>query len=77
MKIMTATEFRARCLRVMDEVREKRLVVLITKRGRPVAKLVPPDEPARDVFGCLVGKLEIVGDVERPVIESDEWHATR
>ena len=43
MKTMAAGEFKARCLQVMDEVRSTRTPVVITKRGKPVAKLVPAD----------------------------------
>jgi prevent-host-death family protein len=69
-----AGEFKARCLLIMEEVRTKRVMVLITKKGRPVAKLVPVDEDADDVFGRL---LEIVGDVESPVVASEDRQALR
>ncbi len=77
MKTMPAGEFKARCLRVMEEVRAKREPVLITKKGRPVAKLVPADAPADEVFGCLAGALEIVGDIESPVVPPEAWAALR
>lgn len=64
MKTMPAGEFKARCLRVMEQVRKTREPVVITKRGRPVAKLVPPD----DIFGCLKGVIKIVGDIESPLV---------
>jgi prevent-host-death family protein len=76
-KTMPAGEFKARCLRIMEEVRTKRVPVLITKRGRPVAKLVPADEDTDDVFGRLQGVLEIAGDVESPVVASGDWDALR
>jgi prevent-host-death family protein len=63
MKVMAAGTFKARCLAVMDEVRNKRTTVLITKRGKSVAKLVPPDEDAGDIYDFLKGKGTIVGDV--------------
>lgn len=72
---MPAGEFKARCLRVMEEVKKYRTSVLITKKGRPVAKLVPPDAPATDVFGCMVGTARIVGDVEAPVLPAETWKA--
>ncbi|MGH7265359.1 MAG: type II toxin-antitoxin system Phd/YefM family antitoxin [Candidatus Rokuibacteriota bacterium] len=75
MKTMAAGEFKARCLKVVDQVRATREPVLITKRGRPVAKLVPAHDPGHDVFGALVGTLEIVGDVESPVVSADDWNA--
>ena len=77
MRTMPAGEFKARCLKVMDHVRATGEPVLITKKGRPVAKLVPPDEQAEDIFGCLAGRIEIVGDIEAPVIDPGEWDALR
>src|SRR3989449_11754774 len=48
--------------------------VVITKKGKPVAKLVPPDEPRKDVFGCMAGTIKILRDMESPVLPpSDEW----
>ncbi|PYO20611.1 MAG: type II toxin-antitoxin system prevent-host-death family antitoxin [Candidatus Rokuibacteriota bacterium] len=74
MKTMPAGEFKARCLRVMEEVKKYRTPVVITKKGKPVAKLVPPDEPRKDVFGCMAGTIKILGDVEAPVLPPiDEW----
>ena len=77
MKTIAAAQFKARCLKIMEEVRAKREPVLITKKGRPIAKLVPAGEPVRDVFGCLSGTLEIVGDVEAPVLPPQAWNALR
>jgi prevent-host-death family protein len=77
MKTMGAGEFKARCLKVMDQVRATREPVLITKRGRPVAKLVPVDRRGDDIFGCLKGVMEIVGDIESPVVAPEEWEANR
>jgi antitoxin (DNA-binding transcriptional repressor) of toxin-antitoxin stability system len=61
----------------MDEVRTTRCPVVITKRGKPVAKLVPVEdaEPHREIFGCMKGTVTIHGDIISP-IELD-WHAER
>jgi prevent-host-death family protein len=75
MKTMPAGQFKAQCLGVMEEVRKYRAPVLITKKGRPVAKLVPADAPSTDIFGCMVGTARIVGDVEAPLVGADEWAA--
>jgi prevent-host-death family protein len=75
MRTMPAGEFKARCLRVMEDVRKYRTPVVITKKGRPVAKLVPHDAAATDVFGCMAGTARIVGDVEAPVLPADAWRA--
>lgn len=77
MKKMPAGQFKAHCLRVMDEVRAKRQPVLITKKGRPVARLVPADKPSLDVFGCMAGTAEITGDIEGPVVPARAWKATK
>jgi prevent-host-death family protein len=75
MKTMAAGEFKARCLRVMEDVKKYRTSVVITKKGRPVAKLVPPDAPASDVIGCMVGTARIIGDVEAPILPLAAWAA--
>jgi len=69
-----AGEFKARCLQLMDEVEETGREVVITKRGRPVARLVPIAEAgARDVFGCMGGTVIVVGDIVSPLEE--RWDA--
>ena len=77
MRTIPAARFKAGCLKIMDEVRAGREPVLITKNGKPVARLVPVDEPARDVFGCLSGELEISGDIVSPVITPSAWRGSR
>jgi prevent-host-death family protein len=77
MKTMPAGEFKARCLRVMEDVKKYRVPVVITKKGRPVAKLVPPDTAPTDVFGCMAGTARIVGDIESPVLPETMWNAFR
>lgn len=73
MKKMAAGAFKTHCLSVMDEVQAKREPVLITKHGRPVAKLVPVTEEPDDIYNFLAGKGEIVGDIISPALSEDEW----
>jgi prevent-host-death family protein len=73
MKKVAAGVFKARCLAIMDEVQSKRQSVLITKRGRAVAKLVPADDDADDIFGFLQGKGRIKGDIVSPALSDEEW----
>ena len=73
MKQMPAGFFKAHCLAVMDEVQAKREPVLITKHGKPVAKLVPADKDSDDIFGFLSGKGKVVGDVIAPAISGADW----
>jgi prevent-host-death family protein len=75
MKKMAAGAFKTKCLAVMDQVRSKRETVIITKHGKPVAKLVPVDpiEKEDDIFGFLVGKGSITEDVVSPALTPEEW----
>ena len=73
MKTMAAGSFKARCLAVMDEVQAKREAVVITKRGKPVVKLVPADAEKDDIFGLYKGKVKIHGDIVGPIISPEEW----
>ena len=73
MKTMPAGKFKVHCLAVMDEVQSKREAVIITKRGKPVAKLVPVEKEKDDIFGFLKGKGRILGDIVSPIIGPDEW----
>ena len=77
MKTIAAAEFKAQCLKLMDEVKKTRATILITKKGQPVAKLVPVDEAPESVLGCLKGKLEILGDIVEPVITPEDWEAVK
>jgi antitoxin (DNA-binding transcriptional repressor) of toxin-antitoxin stability system len=73
MRKMAAGSFKVHCLAVMDEVQNKRESILITKHGKPVAKLVPADRNTNDIYNFLEGKGAITGDVVSPAISEDEW----
>jgi prevent-host-death family protein len=66
-KRVAAAEFKANCLRLMDEVARERRPITITKRGKPVAKLVPVEEEPRDLFGYMAGTARICGDIISPI----------
>ena len=65
--------FKAKCLSVMDEVHAKRETVIITKHGKPVAKLVPVAGGTDEIFGFFAGKGSIEGDVISPALSPEEW----
>ncbi|MGA2355765.1 MAG: type II toxin-antitoxin system Phd/YefM family antitoxin [Terriglobales bacterium] len=77
MKKIAAGEFKARCLALMEDVRSTREPLVITKRGKPVAKLVPIEDKKDDWIGRLNGKMRIVGDIESPVVPLEDWEALR
>lgn len=74
MKRVAAGVFKAKCLSIMDEVATRNESIVITKRGKPVAKLVPvglevPDE----IFGFMKGKGVVKGDIVGPALTLEEW----
>jgi prevent-host-death family protein len=73
MRKIAAGSFKVHCLSIMDEVQAKRESVLITKHGKPVAKLVPADGNTADIYDFLAGKGSISGDVVAPAISSEDW----
>ena len=72
-KTMAAGEFKSKCLAVMDEVRAKRVPVIITKRGKPVVKVVPVEEERDPIFDCWKGRAKVVGDIVSPIIPLEDW----
>lgn len=77
MKIMAAGEFKAKCLQVMDQVHATRNPVVITKRGKAIAKLVPAEESRTSAFDSLKGQIEIVGDIVSPIVPAEDWEALK
>ena len=71
MKKMAAGSFKANCLAVMDEVQAKHETVVITKRGKPVAKLVPLNTETDEIYNFLAGKGTITGDIVSPAISPE------
>ena len=77
MKTIAAGVFKTKCLAIMDEVKSKRETVLITKHGRPVAKLVPVSAEIDEIFGFFRGKGSVTGDVISPALSPREWGGLR
>jgi prevent-host-death family protein len=64
MRSIPATEFKAKCLELMDRVAERQESFIITKRGTPVAKLTPLAPKTKETwFGCLQDQISIEGDL--------------
>ncbi len=66
-RTIKASEFKAKCLKLMDEVAESGEEIVITKNGRPTARLVPYRSKFEDFFGADEGKLKILGDIVSPL----------
>jgi prevent-host-death family protein len=76
MVTINASEFKAKCLAILDRVADTGEPVVILKRGRPVAQLVPPiSSESRYPQEELLGSVSITGDVIEPVLPADAWDA--
>lgn len=72
-RTIKASEFKAKCLKLMDEVAESGEEIVITKNGRPVSRLLPYREKPRSPFGRDRDIIQIIGDIGEPV--EVEWDA--
>ncbi len=70
-RTMQASEFKSKCLDIMNEVEQRHIEVVITKRGKPVAKLVLAEDGARDPFGFVGGTALAQGNIVSP--DSEAW----
>jgi prevent-host-death family protein len=70
------TQFKAHCLEIVETVKRKRTSVVISKHGKPVAKLIPIDsEPVPSLYGSMKGTGREIGDIVSPIVI--EWDAAR
>jgi len=72
---VAASVFKAKCLVLLEEVRQTRKEIVITKRGKPVARLAPVENPDSQWFGRMKGTGEILGDIIAPIDVA--WDAER
>jgi len=73
MKTIKASEFKARCLQLMDEVALTGEPLIITKNGNPVSQLIPYRQKPSTLFGALKGTVTIKGDIISSV--NEDWEA--
>ena len=66
-RTIQASEFKAACLQLIDEVAASGKEIIITKNGRPVARLLPYHSKPQTLFGIDRGRIEIVGDIIEPL----------
>lgn len=69
-----AGDFKARCLKLLDNVAQTRQPLLITKHGKPIARLVPV-APEGELFGAMRGSVLVEGDIVSPL--ENDWDAAR
>ncbi len=64
-----AGEFKAKCLRLLDEVQQSRQEIVVTKRGKPVVRILPAEPATESVIGRMKGTGIILGDIISPIDE--------
>ncbi len=79
MEEIAISEFKAKCLALLERVRKTKRPIRVTRFGKPVAEIVPPSPitGAEDWLGSMADTMEIVGDIVSPVIEKDNLEALR
>jgi prevent-host-death family protein len=76
---MAIAKFKATCLTVLEDVRRTRTPLLITKRGVPIAQVLPPppSDDEKGWMGSLSGLVSITGDIVSPASDPSDWDANR
>ncbi len=79
MKEVAISEFKAKCLGILEEVRKTRKPIRVTRFGKPVAEVLPPSPEKSNGrrLGCMAGTGEILGDIVGPISPESEWDAAR
>ena len=78
MKTIAVTEFKARCLSLLEDVARSGQPLVVTKRGKPLARVVPTSDAATiHPQDTLSGTVRIRGDLIAPVVPPNAWNAVR
>ncbi len=76
MKEVAISEFKAKCLSMLDQVQKTKRPIRITRFGKPVAEVIPPSaQTSADWLGSMKDKIKILGDIDSPANEPDDWEA--
>jgi prevent-host-death family protein len=79
MKEVAISEFKAKCFRLLEEVRKTRKPIRVTRFGKPLAEIVPPslDKQGARKLGSMARTALITGDIVGPTGSLDDWEAWR
>ena len=78
-KTPVVSKFKATCLALLDKVKRRGQPILITRKGEPLAQVIPPPPPERPQswLGSFQGTGRIVGDIVSPALSDSEWEVLR
>jgi prevent-host-death family protein len=74
MEFLSVSEFKATCLAVLEDISQQKKRVIITKRGKPIAEVIPFENNHEDI--ALKDTVTFIGDIISPVAE-DDWEALK
>ena len=79
MEEIAVTKFKASCLSVLERVQKTRKPVRVTRRGKPLADVVPAavESPRANWLGCMAGTAHFIGDVVSPASDEEDWDVLR
>jgi prevent-host-death family protein len=79
MKEVAISEFKAKCLALLEEVQKTKRPLRVTRFGKPVAEVVPasPEAGPADWIGSMKDSMEILGDIVSPASDEQDWEALR
>ena len=78
MREVAISEFKAKCLSLLDQVQKTKRPIRITRFGKPVAEVIPPSaQTCADWLGSMKDEIKILGDIVSPANEPNEWEAIR
>lgn len=75
MKEVAISEFKAKCLSLLEEVEKTKKPLLVTKFGKPIAEVNPPslNQKSRSWLGSMKGEIKFLGDIVSPVFDEHDW----
>lgn len=79
MDVIAISKFKATCLGLLERVSKTGEPILVTKRGKPIAQVIPPPQPQpveESAFGCMRGTSEQLGDIVGP-LSAEDWEVLR
>lgn len=79
MRQVAISEFKAKCLSLLEQVQKTKNPILVTRFGKPIAEVVPasPEAVSKDWIGSMKGTFEILGDIISPADDEQDWEVLR
>jgi prevent-host-death family protein len=79
MKEIAISEFKAKCLALLDQVEKTKKPIRVTRFGKPIAEVIPPSPEASNAswIGSMKDTMKILGDIVSPANDETDWEALR